>query len=58
MKNKKTGGVDLDGPYGGYKFKDKKHNRDCKDFQPMIGKNEGYVCICDSKPSPRLSEIV
>jgi hypothetical protein len=24
-----------------------KHSDDCKELQPMVGKDEGYVCICE-----------
>ena len=24
-----------------------KHTADCKELQPMVGKDEGYVCICE-----------
>jgi hypothetical protein len=31
-------------------MKTRKHNKDCKELQPMIGKDEGYICICFDKP--------
>lgn len=31
-------------------MKTRKHYKDCKELQPMVGKDEGYVCICFDKP--------
>ncbi len=28
-------------------MKSKKHSQDCKELQSMIGKDEGYTCICE-----------